>query len=244
MALTGGALGGPGAIILGGGLALSTTAVGMQARRGGRGWGARGGAASTLQLPHASLMLSHHRCRSLTLPRPPAATASRCLSLPPGPRGPWRDGHQVRPRHVQRAAAAGFGGGGAAHAHPTAGALARRRCWWVGGPRAVRRGLLALQRPHPAEGQATVVLTIYLPIPTMAEATTSAGAAASSPAAVTLLQLITHPSAHSPPLQCSRRHCHHCQGHWRRRGQGCGDHGRHHGGRPHAAAPTVQARGR
>ncbi len=30
MALTGGALGGPGAIILGGGLALSTTAVGMQ----------------------------------------------------------------------------------------------------------------------------------------------------------------------------------------------------------------------
>jgi hypothetical protein len=33
MALTGGALGGPGAIILGGGLALSTTAVGMQVRR-------------------------------------------------------------------------------------------------------------------------------------------------------------------------------------------------------------------
>jgi Kef-type K+ transport system membrane component KefB len=32
MALTGGALGGPGAIILGGGLALSTTAVGMQVR--------------------------------------------------------------------------------------------------------------------------------------------------------------------------------------------------------------------
>lgn len=30
MAVTGGALGGPGAIILGGGLALSTTAVGMQ----------------------------------------------------------------------------------------------------------------------------------------------------------------------------------------------------------------------
>ena len=32
MAVTGGALGGPGAIILGGGLALSTTAVGMQVR--------------------------------------------------------------------------------------------------------------------------------------------------------------------------------------------------------------------
>lgn len=30
MAVTGGTLGGPGAIILGGGLALSTTAVGMQ----------------------------------------------------------------------------------------------------------------------------------------------------------------------------------------------------------------------
>lgn len=30
LALTGGAVGGPGAIILGGGLALSTTAVGMQ----------------------------------------------------------------------------------------------------------------------------------------------------------------------------------------------------------------------
>ena len=34
MAVTGGALGGPGAIILGGGLALSTTAVGMQVRPG------------------------------------------------------------------------------------------------------------------------------------------------------------------------------------------------------------------
>ena len=38
MALTGGTLGGPGAIILGGGLALSTTAVGMQVRRWRRQW--------------------------------------------------------------------------------------------------------------------------------------------------------------------------------------------------------------
>ena len=39
MALSGGALGGPAAIILGGGLALSTTAVGMQVGGWGGGWG-------------------------------------------------------------------------------------------------------------------------------------------------------------------------------------------------------------
>lgn len=59
MALTGGALGGPGAIILGGGLALSTTAVGMQVRVGrGGGEGTPAGGPSMQRCPDPAIARS------------------------------------------------------------------------------------------------------------------------------------------------------------------------------------------